>query len=355
MHYYLVATYNHGAFVEAMVDSIRLQYGSTEGFLREARLLVLDDASSDATRERLAALARRHGNIGLLANRQNRGIGFNRNLLLDWLRRRQPREGDFAQFVDGDDLLAAGSLTARLRAFALEPSLQAVGGQLGLFSGMDDARLRPVTSFATDPRIEAIANIFECHFYIANTLFRAEALLDPQMRFPTVNLSEDWLFFALHPLRKRHVGEITLKYRQHGGNLTCRIAQAQVVFTVRRQAHSLALLRIAMLPSARECELLDLVGYLSLRMVWQGGRPDYRPDIRMPWFRPLARRPDIASRWESLRRELGALFTRIIDNNDRVGHFDPDLLRTYCDALLQFAGRELGQALAEGQRVRGSE
>jgi glycosyltransferase involved in cell wall biosynthesis len=341
MHFYLVTTYNHVHYFPKMLASIRRQYATKQEYDRNARILVIDDASPDETGKLLRETARANRNIEVFLNPTNRGVGHNRNFLLNWLSSRSPSPDDFVLFVDGDDVLPEGSIERKLSVFDTDPTLEVVGGQLGLFFGDDIANIVPVDTFPVDPEVLAIANIFECHFYISNALFRASVFLNPTVRFPETPTSEDWLFFALYPLRKRHVPEVTLHYRRHDNNLTNLPATSEAVFTLRRQTRSLGLLRIGMLPSARDCELLDLVGYLSFRLRWFGAGHTYDSTMAMPWFGLLSRKDDVRQNWEALRTEVSGLFDRIIAHNDRVPALDKVKLAAYCNAILQAADTEV--------------
>lgn len=341
MHHYLVATYRHERFIAATLESIRAQYASIDAFEREARVFVLDDASPDDTQSVLQEWREHHANIAVRRNAENLGASRSRNALLEWWRSTQPDNADFVLFVDGDDLLAEDSLAIKLAAFAADPALQVVGGQLGWFSDIAAREIKPIDTFACDADIAAIANLFECHFYIANALFRAAVFLNGPNEFPETANCEDWLFFTLQSLKMRHVPQITLKYRRHGGNLTRPREDDNEVQTLRRQVRQLALLPIALLPTERDCELLDLVGYLSLRLKWQDGRASGRPQVFLPWFRLLARQPQTIKHWPALHRELGELFEKIILHNRRHPHFHAQKLPAYLDALLAAADQEV--------------
>lgn len=341
MHHFLVTTYKHADYVEAMMASLVAQYGSEAEFHRNSKVLILDDASPDATSEVLRMLAARHPNIEIFVNEQNRGIGFNRNFLLEWWVSRSPSASDFVLFVDGDDLLPVGALDAKLNAFSRDPSLQVVGGQLGQFFGLDSDKVQPIRTFPVDPMVQPIANIFECHFYISNATFRASVFLDRAVRFPETPTSEDWLFFTMHPLKKLHLPEVTLLYRRHGHNLTTTYTNGEMVFDIRRQARTLSLLSIGIMPSKRDCELLDLIGYLSFQLAWFGTSHLYQPEVRMPWFSLLSENKMARITWTKLQEEIRALLDRIVEANDRIQHFDPVQLRAYTKAILQAANTEI--------------
>lgn len=341
-HHYLVTTYNHERFLAETVASIRAQYLTLEDFRQQASVLIIDDASLDGTPALLRELASTHPNIQVRLNDVNQGVGLNRNFLLNWLCAGPLAADDFVLFVDGDDLLTPTHVKDKLALFRAEPHLQCVGGQLEVFYE-DGHPSCVVDTFSTDPEVQAIANLFECHFYISNAMFRAPVFQDPKVRFPETPTSEDWLFFAMHPMPKRHCREVTLRYRRHAHNLTTQDF-GNVVFGLRRAARTLGLLRIGMHPSDRDCELFDLVGYLSFRSRWQGPQPTSALDCHMPWFNYLHRREDALQRWVVVRKEVQALFERLKAHNERVPAYDLVKFARFLDHLLEAADAELASS-----------
>lgn len=345
MHHYLLTTYNHAHYIEATLASIRALYPDAAQFQQTARLWLLDDASADATLTGLHRLQASYPNLSIRRNPRNLGVGATRNRLLDWWRAAKPDESDHLLFVDGDDLLAPHSLSSRLSVLAANPGLDVVGGQLGLFFDDQPGRIIAFDSFALEPDILAIANLFECHFYIGNALFRAAVFLDPQRRFAEIPSSEDWLFFTTQNLRMRHIPQITLHYRQHAHNLSSHGLDARQSFHLRRQVRALSLLRLGYAPTVADCHLLDRIGYLSLRMHWHQGRLCHKPGLRLPWFLTLKEQTDLPRAWPRIRRELQQLCTRICAHNRKQPHFDPALLQRYCAGLLACAEIEIDGAV----------
>jgi hypothetical protein len=335
MHHYLVTTFNNEHYVAEMLESIRRQYTSDDEFRREARVLVIEDRSTDNTRAVLVDLAYQHPNVHVHFNDSNQGIGRNRNDLLDWAYGDVPGHtpvayGDFVLFVDGDDILTPTHMADKLAVFARDPMVDVVGGQLELFYE-DGAPRHVVDTFSTDPDVLAIANLFECHIYISNALFRGSVFRAPGVRFPETPTSEDWLFFAQRQLTVRHIPEVTLRYRRHSANVTLWSATGQVT-ELRHMAHRLSAIHMGMHLSTRDCELVDLVGYLSFRSRWEGQR--FVPaDVHMPWFAYLGARADIRAAWPTLRRELVDLFDQIRAHNWRVTGYSAGKLDGFLTAL----------------------
>ena len=349
MHHYLVTTFNNERYLPEMLDSIIRQYPSIETFRREARVLAVEDCSTDNTRAVLTDLAYRHPNLHVHFNERNQGIGRNRNDLLDWAYGDAPghtpvARGDFVLFVDGDDVLTPTHLADKLAVFAADPMVEVVGGQLELFYE-DGFPAHVVDTFSTDPDVHAIANLFECHTYISNALFRGSVFRSPAARFPETPTSEDWLFFAQRQLQVRHIPKVTLRYRRHSANVTLWSATGQVT-ELRHMAHRLSALHMGMHLSTRDCDLIDLVGYLSFRIKWDGRR-FVSSNTHMPWFAYLGRRPDVVGAWPEVRLGLVDLFNRMRAHNWRVTGYSTTKLDAFLSALLAQADEEVSSAFAQ--------
>lgn len=342
MHFYLVTTYNHQPFIAQAIESIVHQYRDHAEFARRAEIFVVDDASLDGTPAELERLAKLHHNIRLHFNSQNQGIGKNRNFLLDWLYGQVVTAEDHVIFLDGDDMLAKQHLHHKLRLFTRDPDLEVVGGQLQLFY-MDGRPDSVVNTFSLDPEIQEIASLFECHFYASNAMFRASVFKRPQVRFPETETSEDWLFFAIHPLRKRHAEDVTVHYRRHTHNLTDTVVDPLTIGQLRHTAHRLWALRIGLHLSDEECHLLDLVGYLSFRLR-MSAQTIAKANIYMPWFKELKNQPYTLSHWADTRKALRTLFQRLLDNNARIPYYNPIKLKTFLEGTLKLADQEVMEA-----------
>src|SRR5262249_11955331 len=90
----VIPVYNGEAFVADAIDSVLAQDGAT------FELIVVDDGSTDAT----PAILARYGGAITGQRQPNRGPGAARNAALPYLR------GEFALFLDADDLLPVGYL-----------------------------------------------------------------------------------------------------------------------------------------------------------------------------------------------------------------------------------------------------
>lgn len=100
----LVPAYNAAAYLAECVDSVMSQ--GVEG----VELVVVDDCSTDGSAQVLGELTQRWpGAVHVRRHEQNRGLSAARNTLLD------AAHGDYLWFLDADDKLMPGSLTALQR------------------------------------------------------------------------------------------------------------------------------------------------------------------------------------------------------------------------------------------------
>ena len=96
---YILPCYNVGRFITDTLDSIYAQGMPEDAF----EVICVNDCSTDDTREKIAAVAARHGNLTLLDQPRNLYSGAARNRGLEVAR------GEYIWFVDADDLVKPGS------------------------------------------------------------------------------------------------------------------------------------------------------------------------------------------------------------------------------------------------------
>lgn len=347
--YYLITTHNHERFIGAALQSL---FAAHEDWFnsplgKHARILVLDDASSDQTWNKLRHYQATQGQAMMLAqNRVNSGlIGLNRNILLDLLFQLEPAEQDLVMFLDGDDLLPTDHLQSRLRVFGSDPALDCVGGQLELF--YDNGRQSQlIDTFSIDRETAEIANLFECHYYISNVIFKARALR--RRRFPEIASSEDWLFFAASQMQRQHCAESTLRYRRHTSNLTSLSRSSPSCTQQGREsqmaARTLGLARIGYTPSAADHQLLAQIGYHSFRIRWANQQYVPAPTISMPWFDWIGKHDACVHDGEQINTRISHLFDRMSAANLGSGYFSPDKLDRFLTAMQHAVAIELSTA-----------
>jgi glycosyltransferase involved in cell wall biosynthesis len=95
--------HNHGRFLAESVESILNQT------YKQLELIIVDDGSSDDSRDVILALARKDSRIRVVLHDRNRGASNSRN---DGVRAAQ---GDFISFCDADDLWMPEKLSVQLK------------------------------------------------------------------------------------------------------------------------------------------------------------------------------------------------------------------------------------------------
>jgi glycosyltransferase involved in cell wall biosynthesis len=165
-------------------------------------LIVVDDGSTDGT----AGVCRSLGERVRYVSQENAGPSTARNRGLEMAR------GDFIAFLDADDLWPAEKFEIQLARFRSEPSLDVVFGYSRPFADLRDGVAG--RRFDDEPRFM---------YQLGSGLFRRKAFERAGVFDPALRFSEDVDWF----LRAREAGvpmvvlqEVTVLYRQHGGNMT---------------------------------------------------------------------------------------------------------------------------------------
>lgn len=103
----VIPTYNRLPYVERAIDSVLAQSH------QNVHCIVVDDASTDGTPDRLRS---RYGSaITLLVNAENRQRGYSRNRGL------RASEGDYIGYLDSDDIIYPDAVERRLEIFRQDP------------------------------------------------------------------------------------------------------------------------------------------------------------------------------------------------------------------------------------------
>lgn len=106
----VIPVYNGAAFIASAIRSVRMQS------VPAAEILVIDDASSDTTREIVARMAEDDRRIRLICNTTNRGPSFSRNRGLS------EAGGALVAFLDADDIWLPDHLANITTAFRAHPT-----------------------------------------------------------------------------------------------------------------------------------------------------------------------------------------------------------------------------------------
>jgi glycosyltransferase involved in cell wall biosynthesis len=178
------------------------------GLPHDGRLLVLDDASDDATGEIVAGLARADGRVGLLASDENLGVAAALNILID------AAETPLIARMDADDI----SLPWRFRRLipALhQDKLDVVFSTLIVF-GPSPGRVRAQAPVSTGPAASPFELLLVCSLMHPTLMGRRSSFIGAggYRHVP----AEDWDLWIRMALRGCRLGRIaipTLLYRLH--------------------------------------------------------------------------------------------------------------------------------------------
>ena len=210
----VVLSYNQREFIGPAIESVLAQDHP------ELEVLVCDDGSTDGSHELLREWATRDERIRLDLGDRNLGISANHNRGLNMCR------GELITFLDGDDLMLPGKLTAQVRLLEAMPDAAGcvtdaevfdseTGATLGLFSRRHYGRRglrRGGVELLFDPTYLTLPSTI---------LFRSRCC--PEHGFDTrLRYANDWWFF-IEVFRHGSwavLDEVFVRYRRHAGNIT---------------------------------------------------------------------------------------------------------------------------------------
>lgn len=129
----VMPAFNAARFIGAALASLLQERGRVD-----LDIIVVDDGSTDGTRDIVAGMVAQAKEIRLLAN-PGKGIGAARNTGL----RNLAPDCTFVTFHDADDISRAGRIERQSRRLIEDPSIDALYGLVQLFSAQDGAGLPP--------------------------------------------------------------------------------------------------------------------------------------------------------------------------------------------------------------------
>ncbi len=222
----VVPCYGYGRYLEACVNSALSQVGV------DVRVLIIDDASPDATPEIARGIVARDGRVDYRRHPQNRGHIRTYNEGLEWA------SGDFSVVLSADDLLAPGSLARAARLMEANPNVHLVYGPIVEWA--EGAPPPDVSS--VDAESDAIVypgmEWFEARCRTAaNCIYSAEAVTRTSMQHKVGGYREDlphagdfemWLRFAIHGDVGEVLGATQAIRRTHGQNMSTNLVGVRV-------------------------------------------------------------------------------------------------------------------------------
>ncbi len=206
----ITAAYNAGRFVEETLTSIVAQT------YQDFEMIVVDDGSTDDTRERVLRFAPR---VTLLSQ-ANGGVAAALNAGL-----RRAR-GAYVTFLDADDVWVPRRLERVMRAFEHD---RGVGAVYHGYAAVDEAGAPLGGAFVPPPRGDVLEPLL-CGLFIGQSMITLRrACFDRAGIFDTaLRTCPDWdllLRVALSGERFCCVSEALVRYRIHGHNLTRNFAR----------------------------------------------------------------------------------------------------------------------------------
>lgn len=215
----IIPCYEHGDYLTECVTSVLSQS------VQDLRILIIDDASSDATPEIAARLARADDRVNWRRHPTNRGAIATFNEGLEWA------SADYTLIISGDDWLLPDSL---LRATALLDAHPDVGFAYGLYLVARDAEpapqasppckappLEPEWTIMTGPefvRLNRDGNPAGALTVVVRTALQ-KSLGFYRVELPYLHDMEMWIRFASHG-RVGRVNAYQGVYRVHTGNMS---------------------------------------------------------------------------------------------------------------------------------------
>lgn len=203
----IIPSYNYAAFLPQAVASVFDQ--RAPGI--EVEVIVVDDGSTDNTAEVAASL----GSDVVFIRQENAGPSVARNAGL------RVAHGDFAAFLDADDLFAAGLLASHLRVFEARPELDmTICRCIDIKQGQSDGELALWSLVNSHWDVHACnANLAPIHcFLMRMSLAKRVGYFDESIRY--CEDQEYWLrCYGLGAKVGVNSDGMAL-YRRHGDNST---------------------------------------------------------------------------------------------------------------------------------------
>ncbi|MDB5765811.1 MAG: glycosyl transferase, family 2 [Collimonas fungivorans] len=195
--------YNGAQYLEESIGSVLGQS------FRDFELIVVDDASTDASQEKILAL--KDARIRYLAHPENRGTAAATCTGLD------AAGGKYIALLDQDDIALPGRLEKQVRFLNGQPRIALVGGQMQCF-GVSGARAAVPLD---DGRIKANLLAGAGNLYNPTVMLRRDFLERHSLRWQTGNKSAfDWGLYvdaARAGAKFANLPDTLVHYRTHEG------------------------------------------------------------------------------------------------------------------------------------------
>lgn len=173
--------YNGAKFVGESIESVLAQsFGDFE-------LIVIDDASTDASYDIACSYAEKDNRIVVLRNGTNSGAAGTRNRGLDAVR------GRFITFIDADDLIAPERFARQIAFFGQYPQIDLCGSYYKMFGEIAISQ-HAIKVPLTHGEI-VVQLLFGCPFGMSSVMMRRDAFEHSGVRFRK-SMAEDYQFWV---------------------------------------------------------------------------------------------------------------------------------------------------------------
>ena len=225
----IMPLYNAERFVGESIENVLRQ---TVG---DFELIVIDDASTDASAEIARAYAAKDNRIVLMHNEHKSGAARTRNRALDAAR------GKFITFMDADDLCSPERFAKQLAFFERHPQTDICGSYYTMFGtrGGENDELKiqvPLTHEEIQYQL-----FFGCPFGMSSVMLRSEPFKRTGIRFREC-MAEDyqlWVDLSEH-LRMANIPEYLTFYRRWEDQISTRQLDRQTLSAQLTQQEQLA-------------------------------------------------------------------------------------------------------------------
>jgi glycosyltransferase involved in cell wall biosynthesis len=204
-----MAVYNAQDFLAEAIESVLDQT------LADFELLVVDDASTDATPAIIERYARADGRIRVFRLDRNGGTAHAKNLALEHAR------ATLVAICDDDDRQLPQRLARQVAWLEAHPRCVMVGGHVRPFGDVD-ADAGPLAWLPGDGPLARPRVLFQALYIDSASLFRRDLARVHRLRYADAPVWEDWVFQA-QALRAGEIHvlpEILLDYRRHADQQT---------------------------------------------------------------------------------------------------------------------------------------
>lgn len=210
----IIPAFNAAPFIEAALRSLLLERDSIQ-----LDIIVIDDGSTDQTREIVEGVSRDFPEIRLLQN-PRKGIAAARNTGLENL----PEKCRFVTFLDSDDMSYPNRIAGQRAALIDDPKIDVLYGRLKMFMVQDATLLAPALGSPT----KVIRGP-----YLQASMYRRE-VIEKVGRFDESfrqGCDTDFILRVIDQDHRLILGdEIAAYYRRHAGNVTLNTEERQREF-----------------------------------------------------------------------------------------------------------------------------